>query len=138
MTSKRPTTHPNDILARHTPRVRELVRRLRGLVIATVPDAREVAYPVWKGLGYHHPEGGYFCAIFPHSDEVKLGFEYGVLLNDPDGVLEGTGKQLRYVVINEGQAIPGGAIKRLLENAVDLPHQRGVKLGQIKNLKDSP
>ena len=67
MTGKRPTTHPNDILARHTPQVRELVQRLRELVLATVPNAEEIAYPVWKGLGYHHPEGGYFCGVFPHG-----------------------------------------------------------------------
>ena len=115
--------------------VRELVQRLRELVVATVPDAVEVSYPVWKGLGYHHPEGGYFCGIFPQKDMVKLGFEFGVLLDDPDGVLEDTGKQVRYVVIKEGQAIPEGAIKGLLEAAVGLPHQREVKLGLVKNLK---
>ena len=69
---------------------------------------------------------------------MKLGFEFGVLLNDPDGVLEGMGQQVRYVVIKEGQAIPEGAIKQLLEAAVGLPHQRGVKLGLVRNLKDSP
>ena len=138
MTSKRPATSPDDILAQDTPQVRELVQRLRELVVATVPNAKEIAYPVWKGLGYHHPEGGYFCGVFPQGDGVKLGFEFGVLLSDPDGVLEGTGKQVRYVVIKEGQAIPEDAIKRLLEAAVGLPHRRGVKLGLVRNLKDRP
>jgi hypothetical protein len=30
---------------------------------------------------------------------VRLGFEYGVALNDPHGLLKGTGSQVRHVVV---------------------------------------
>ena len=87
---------PQDILAGLTPDVAGIVQKLRKLIAETVPDAAQVAYPVWKGIGYHHGTSGYFCAIFPQATGVKLGFEFGVLLPDPDGVLEGAGKQVRY------------------------------------------
>ncbi|MFN8444370.1 MAG: DUF1801 domain-containing protein [Caldilineaceae bacterium] len=119
------------ILQPHHPTVIDLVNQLRHQIRATVPEATEKAYPVWKGIGYVHPIAGYFCAIFPQADCVKLGFEWGKLLPDTDGVLEGDGKQLRYVVIREGESIPVEAIKRLLLAALKLPAERQVKLALL-------
>jgi len=62
-------------------------------------------------LGYHHPDGGYLCGLFPQRDSVKLGFEFGVLLPDPDGLLEGRGRQVRYLVIRGRKDIRVRAIK---------------------------
>jgi hypothetical protein len=71
---------PEAILAEHTPEVRVLAESLRQLVLETVPDAIELAYPVWHGLGYRHPKGGYFvkklplaAVSLPESREVKVG-----------------------------------------------------------------
>lgn len=137
--SKKPATRaktsvitPEDILTGLTPDVADLVQSLRRLILDTVPDAVEIAYPVWKGIGYHHGTSGYFCAIFPQASGVKLGFEFGVLLPDPDRVLEGTGKQVRYVVIQDTALIPAGAIKRLLAAALSLPEGREAKLSMVK------
>lgn len=118
---------PDEILAGHTREVRALAKRLRRLVLETVPAAVEVAYPVWRGIGYRHPECGYFCGIFPQKNSVKLGFEYGVLLPDPDGLLEGSGKQVRYLVFNEAKEIRVGAIRRLIRAAIRLPIEKEAK-----------
>ena len=123
-----------EILADHTSEVRALSERLRKLVLQTVPTAAEVAYPGWHGIGYHHSESGYFCGIFPRKDRVQLGFEFGALLPDPNGVLEGTGKQVRYVMIREGKEIRVGAIKKLLLAAIDLPDEREAKLWLLKSI----
>ena len=111
---------PEFILAGHTPRVRALAERLRKLIRQSVPAATETAYPVWHGIGYRHLESGYFCAIFPQEEMIKLGFEYGVMLPDPEGLLEGTGKQVRYVYIRGMSDIRIRPIKRLLLAAIDL------------------
>ncbi len=130
-TAKPSAITTEDILAGLTPDMADLVQSLRKLISETVPDAVEVAYPVWKGIGYHHGESGYFCAIFPQAAGVKLGFEFGVLLPDPDSVLVGAGKQVRYVVIDDAAQIPAGAIKRLLAAALSLPEGREAKLSMI-------
>jgi len=122
---------PEDILAEHTPKVRALAKSLRNLVLKTVPNAIELAYPVWHGIGYRHPESGYFCGVFPQKDSVKLGFEFGVLLPDPNGLLEGAGKQVRYVTIKDNKDIRVGAIKKLLLVAITLPESREVKMGLV-------
>ncbi len=87
---------PELILARHSVAIRRLAKRLRKLIRAAVPEATEAAYPGWHAIGYRHPACSYFCGIFPCDDCVKLVFEFGVLLHDPFGVLEGEGKQVRH------------------------------------------
>jgi len=124
---------PEEILTGHTPEVRELCEALRSLVRAEVPEAIEVAYPSWHGIGYHHPRCGYFCAIFPMKDTIKLGFEFGVLLPDPEGMLTGDGKQVRYVNIHRQADIRAEAIRQLIQAALSLPPEREVKLWMIKN-----
>jgi hypothetical protein len=80
----------------------ELAVRTRDAVLAADPDLSERLYPGWRGVGYRHPEAGYVCGIFPQPDgEVRLLFEHGAALPDPDGVLQGSGTQTRYVVVGE-------------------------------------
>jgi len=117
---RRRSVAPEDILAPHTPAVRTLCERLRRHVSKTIPDADEVAYPVWHAIGYRHPEAGYFCGIFPYTDHVKLYFEFGVMLDDPDGLLEGEGKQTRYVYVKSAKDIRVGSLEQLLQQATSL------------------
>ena len=110
-----------DIVANHSPEVRRLVERLRTLITETVPPATEHPYPVWHSIGYRHPQQGYFCGIFPQQDQVKVGFEYGLLLPDPEGLLQGSGKRVRYMhVLNLGE-LKEDALKALLLAAINLP-----------------
>jgi hypothetical protein len=124
---------PEHILTGHTPEVREICERLRSLVRNAVPEASEAAYPTWHGIGYRHPQSGYFCAIFPHHNQVKLGFEYGILLPDPEGLLSGKGKQVRYVLISQLADIRPEAINDLIHAAISLPAEREAKLWLINN-----
>jgi hypothetical protein len=128
----RGTTSVQDILVDHAPPVRLLVERLRGIILQTVPEATESANPVWHSISYRHPRGGYFCGIFPFQDRVDLAFEFGVLLPDPVGLLEGNGKQVRYLRIKDDEEIPGPALRALLQAAINLPERRDVKLALIR------
>ena len=106
------TITPEALLADYPLEIRDTADQLRLLVKQTIPAVREVAYPGWRGIGYHHPQRGYFCAIFPQENGVRLAFEHGVDLPDPDNLLEGNGKQVRYVTIQGN--IPQENIRRLL------------------------
>ena len=113
-----------DLVGGHTPGVVALVQRLRGLVRVTVPEAEERVYPTWHGLGYRHPQAGYFCGIFPREDVVNLAFEYGVLLEDPDRLLtagpSGTMKKVRHVEVRRPADVREAGIRALLHQAVAL------------------
>ena len=127
------STPIEDILESHSPPVRARVERLRQIIHRTVPDAMEAGHPVWHSLGYRHPDGGYFCGIFPHNEGVDLAFEFGVLLPDPDGLLQGAGKQVRYVRVKSDKDIRVRALKKLLLAAISLPAKRDVKLALIRS-----
>lgn len=129
--SRRASEHrltPEDILAPHDPSVVALAQRLRQVVKRVMPEAEERAYPVWKGIGFVHPEAGYVCGVFPSKDHVALAFEFGVLLDDPEGLLRPgrtSSKKVRYVEIRKPTDIRIPALQRLLRNAIALRSCRG-------------
>lgn len=82
--------------------LRETAEYLRDLVRSTFPSAIEKTYSGWKVIGYHLFDGRktrYFCCIAPQMKEndVLLGFIYGIGMEDPRGILEGKGTQVRFV-----------------------------------------
>lgn len=102
------------LLAGFPPQVDALALLARRFMKATVPDAREKILLGWKAISYSQPR--YFCGIFLSSDGVQLIFEHGVLLADPDSLLQGQGKQVRHVSLTtERLRHPG--LKLLVETA---------------------
>jgi hypothetical protein len=95
-----------DLLAEHNGEVADLTRRLRAAVLTGRPELTEKIYLGWYGVGLHHPDKGYVAALFPRADEVHVGFEHGVDLPDPDGLLQGDGRQVRYLVFRPDAARP--------------------------------
>lgn len=114
----------DELLDEHTEPVAALARELRRVIVAAMPTATERVYSGWHGLGYVHPEAGYVCGIFPQSDEVKLGFEHGHLLPDPDGLFSLGGTQVRYIVLRPGDPVPATAIADLIAEALELRPSR--------------
>ena len=100
MNATRRTTHyvaPESIVGGHTIEIRATVERLRGTILDALPDATEVGYPGWHAIGYRLGKQGRVCAIFPFDDHVQLVLEWGALLHDPDGVLQGETRQTRFL-----------------------------------------
>jgi len=122
-----------EILLDHSPEVRALVQSVRNIIRDVVPEASEAAHPVWHSINYRHPESGYFCGIFPEQVSVKLAFEFGVLLPDPENQLEGSGKQVRYLNLQDGDKLPEQALKELILAALALPPRREDKLALIRS-----
>lgn len=114
--SKARAVSPEQILEVYPEKIRALARRLRELVLRAAPDASEAGYAGWKLVGYRCPH--YFCFVAPHVDHVRLGFEHGNRLADPNGVLEPMGKQVRFVRLVPGKAIPIRVIRTLIREAL--------------------
>ncbi|MGH9266111.1 MAG: NTP transferase domain-containing protein [Acidimicrobiales bacterium] len=110
-----------DLLAEHERPVVATALWLRRLVRASVPDAVEAAYQGWHGLGYRHPQAGYFCAIFPRAAGVRLSFEHGTLLADRHRLLRGTGRRARYAEVLGPGDPPAELLVELVDAAVELP-----------------
>lgn len=107
-----------DLLGEWPAAVGEQAIRLRAWLRGRYPELDERVYRGWQALGYHHPEAGYVCGIFPREERVQFLFEHGASLPDPRGLLEGDGRQVRYVPMRPGAAIDNEAFAELVDEAI--------------------
>lgn len=61
---------------------------------------------------------GAICYIKPLKDSVNLGFFHGAKLEDPKGLLQGTGKSLRHIKFKKLEHIDIEGVKALLDTAL--------------------
>jgi hypothetical protein len=103
--------------------IRATADDLRALVKRAVPGVVERVRPGWRLIGYEVPVGRrsrYFAYVAPEPAHVHLGFEYGVWMADPDGLLEGAHlglRKVRYVTYGPGQTVPARALVGLTREA---------------------
>lgn len=101
--------------------MRPIAARLREVVVDVDPDAVEVVRlgdrAATYGLGPKKMSEGYVY-IQPQKKRVNLGFFRGALLDDPDGLLEGTGAKMRHVKVASESAADTPAIRALVEAAI--------------------
>lgn len=109
-------------LASYDPSARQVALALCTRVRALTPDASETLYPGWKNIGYSFDGtlATSFCAVGPHSRHVNLHFARGTDLGDPEGLLEGTGKQAHHVKVRTAEEAEAPALAALIEQAAAL------------------
>ncbi len=103
-------------LSKYDGKIGSLARDLRNMILEQVPDMDEVIK--WKNLFYE--KKGFVCAIVIHKDHVNLQFARGTEIDDPEGILEGTGKKIRHVKINNNKEINSDKLKNMVIEAVNL------------------
>ena len=88
-------------------------RKLVTVLSVTRPDLVAKVQPGWGSVNYRHKRAGFICAVFPMADHVSLVFEHGRQLSNDDGLLEGDGKQVRFIRLAAGRSDPGGSDRAL-------------------------
>jgi len=63
-------------------------------------------------------EDGLFCYLQSTRNHAALGFQKGASLNDPDRLLEGSGKDMRHIKFKNGATVNEPAVTALLKQAV--------------------
>jgi hypothetical protein len=117
---------PDLFLAAFAAPIREVAERLREVVREAVPEAIERVRTGWRLIGYDVPVGRrtrYFAFVAPEPEHVHLGFEYGIWMSDPDGVLLGTHlglRKVRFVTYQPGDPIPVEVLVRYTREAAEL------------------
>lgn len=61
---------------------------------------------------------GLFCYMQSTKSHATLGFQQGALLKDREGILEGTGKDMRHVKFKDDAKLNKGAVAALLKQAM--------------------
>jgi hypothetical protein len=115
---------PEAFLAPYPDPIRDTANRLREIVQRTVPGAIEAVRPGWHLIGYRVPAGRrsrYFGFIAPEPIHLHLGFEYGVLIDDPDGELGGTDlRQVRFLTFHHPDEVRERQVGRFIRDAARL------------------
>jgi len=131
---------PEQFLADYHPIEQELCNLLRDLVKQALPNVIERVRPGWRLIGYNVPNGkrnSYIGWIAPFKGGADIGFEYGVLLDDPDRLLIGadrTVKQVRWITIWKPSDIRPDAFARLIKQAAEVAVRPGVlKIARAAN-----
>jgi len=101
------------LLEPYDPAIVEVAAAVRGVVLSAAPAATELVYDAFNAvaMGYTFTgrPGDAFCHIAVYSRWVNLGFNHGVHLKDPDGLLNGKGSRVRH-------------LRMASTSDVDLPH----------------
>lgn len=114
------TVPPEALLAAYPEPMRRIGEDLRTLVQREMPDATERVRTGWRIIGYDVPAGhrsAYFCWIMPEAAHVHLGFVYGVVMDDPDRLLEGRIARARWVTFRAGESLDSPKLSRLVREA---------------------
>ena len=105
----------------YPPIVREIAVKARETILSVLPEATEKVYPGWKVIQYGAGAGmkDVFAAISPQRERVNLGFAHAAELPDPEGLLEGSGKEIRHVKLTSPQAAVAPAVRELVKGALE-------------------
>ena len=93
--------------------VRPIAAAACGLLDEGLPKARQAikwGYPTWVGAGN-------VAAVADHESHVNLQFYRGARLPDPQGLLEGTGKEMRHVKLRQAKDLRTPGVKALVRSA---------------------
>jgi len=94
--------------------LRELAKRWFDRIRACGPDVCELLHDGHPTACVNDAAFGYVNAFSAH---VNVGFFYGVALEDPSGLLEGTGKRMRHVKLRYGRPVCENALEELIAAA---------------------
>jgi hypothetical protein len=114
----KPSVTAAELLAQCPAPLRALLKEIRTVISTAAPSLEERILPGWRAFGYRDPHAGHVCALFPLPGEIKLYFEHGQRLEDPDGLLSGRLKQTSYIVFRTRRDLRMPALRRLVRRAL--------------------
>jgi hypothetical protein len=112
------TKEIDELLSTYPPNVQEAAHRARKLILATLPGVLEMVDIPARVIGYGHSASykDLLCTIILSKGGVKLGIVGGAALPDPNGLMEGTGKKHRYVVLNTPGDLKKPGLSQLIKS----------------------
>ncbi|MEE9376025.1 MAG: DUF1801 domain-containing protein [Rhizobiaceae bacterium] len=124
-----------NVFGRRSKLVKEIADDLRALIIGLHPETVEVPRKGEKAVSFGFGEkkmSEAYCYILPQTGYVNLGFYWGAEIDDPNGLLEGTGKKLRHVKIRDANTALSAKVAHLVYLAME---ERKSGLGKLDKEK---
>ena len=112
------------LIAKVAPAHLPLIGAVRRWLRKRLPTAHELVYEYrdWFVISYSPNEHGYegVLAIRASADSVKLCFNRGKELPDPEKLLQGSGKQTRWMHLEGASALARPEVASLIDEAIAL------------------
>ena len=112
-----------DFLGKYTPAIEVQLREARTRLRAMFPRGFELVYDNYNalvfGISPTERTSDAFLSVAGYPKWVTLFFLHGASLHDPNGLLEGQGKQVRGVRLREPGTINTPEVEALIAQAVD-------------------
>jgi len=116
-------------LAPFESRITKLALATRKLVLEEAPDSIELIYDAYNavatGFGFTGRPSECFIHIAVYAKWVNLGFHRGSELEDPKGVLQGTGRLVRHIRIAELTDLEKPAVRAFVRAAISQAKRPG-------------
>jgi len=118
----------------YDPAIQELALSLRSLVLEEMAPCHENIYDAYSAvaIGYGPTDrlrdGVFHIAVY--ARHVNLGFNDGATLDDPLGILKGTGNQIRHITIQTPADLERPEIRSYIRRARKLAIADARKLGE--------
>ena len=112
------------LLAKYSPEVERLAKAVLRKLRARLPGATELVYDNYNALaigfapGERASECVFSIALFPRW--VSLFFFEGCHLPDPEGLLKGSGKHVRHIVLQSAADLDRPAVRALMAHALKI------------------
>ena len=101
--------------------IQELALATRKLILEEAPGASEFVYEVYTiadHFTFTERPSDAFVFTTTHASWVNLGFNFGALLRDPQGLLSGEGKWIRHVRIAQMSGLDRPGVRELVRAAI--------------------
>jgi len=122
-TKRTPEAELRSFLDRFDPKARKLVRSVRAAVRKRFPTANELAYDYSSHvvIAYGPTDRGIdaILSIAARPGGVRLYFNQGPKLPDPKGLLQGSGKQARFIAVEAASRLTDPDVEALIGAAID-------------------
>lgn len=108
-------------IAKFDPAVAKLIRSCRSALQKRFPTANELVYDNYNFMviGYCSTERASDCivSLAAYAKGANLFFYYGAKLADPHGLLQGAGKQVRSIRLENAETLGDRRVEELLQAA---------------------
>src|SRR6266545_4268039 len=101
--------------------VQELALAVRQLVLEEIAPCHESIYDAYNAVASGYGPTGRLrddiCHVAVYAGHVNLGFNRGAQMDDPERLLQGTGKQVRHITIRTAADLARPAVRKYLRAA---------------------
>ena len=107
------------LISGYSPDLQSLINGARTFLLKSLPGSTEEVDPTAAVLSYGYGPGyrDMVCTLILSKTGVKLGFVNGAQLEDPKGLLEGSGKLHKYVQLKSASDLNRVGLKELINVA---------------------